>query len=93
MPYIPEERRKALKSYDRPRSTGELNWLITDILIDYVKREGIRYATLSATRAVLHDIYDEFGRRVMDPYEDQMRTKNGEVFQVLLDLLAKQFKN
>lgn len=87
MPYIKEERRTAIDSavlelnhyIDGP---GELNYAITKLCLKYLEEGVFGYSTLSAVRAVLHDVHDEFYRRVMVPYEEKKREENGDVYDL-----------
>lgn len=71
-------------------TTGELNWILTEIVLGFLQlgtseeeplgNLPLSYSRLSAARAVLHDMHDEFYDRLMRPYEDRKRDENGEVF-------------
>ena len=90
MPYINRERRwlltgHALQAAKEAGSLGELNFVITKLLLCYLDKlrleEGAGpYATLSSVRAVLCDVADEYYRRVMVPYEEAKKEENGDVF-------------
>ena len=52
--------------------------MITRLLCNnLILTRGVTYNTLSDTRAVLLDVYDEFTRKVMVPYEDAKEKLNG----------------
>ena len=83
MPYIPQEQRPPLDFYLEALSKlnmtkGEMNYFITRLLCQSLTH-GVNYNTISDTRAVLLDVYDEFTRKVMAPYEDRKEQLNGPV--------------
>lgn len=80
MPYIKKKRRRMLDAGDLPDTEGELNYYITTIIVDFLRRKGKSYKEMSAVRGVLRDVGDEFYRRVMAPYEDEKMRENGDVY-------------
>lgn len=84
MPYITHKRRQDLQSFDRPRTAGELNFILTRALIGYIKAKGLSYQTINDIKGVLIGVKDEFSRRVADPYEDLKIIQNGDVYQDVL---------
>lgn len=61
-------------------SVGEINYLITCLLLRWLGNEGTRtYAKYSAARGVLQDVSDELYRRWMGPFEDLKRQEHGDV--------------
>lgn len=82
MPYIELTDRDALESGDvAPRTAGELNFVLTRLVDDYVERNGLRYATLNEVVGVLECAKLELYRRLAAPYEDRKRQENGEVYR------------
>ena len=79
MPYIPQTARAELRSR-RPQNKGELNYVITKLLMEYIEYKGLSYQNLSDAAAALSDCRDEFYRRIMAPYEDAKCDENGDVF-------------
>ena len=82
MPYVKQERRPALdKVVDmmadaKVAADGDLNY----ILYAYAKRcVEPRYNTLKNYRAELRETADEIGRRILAPYEDSAKDRNGDV--------------
>ncbi len=80
MPYIPQEDRPVVLETLKPETVGEMNFLITRIIMEFLGRKGKSYANMSAIRGVLADVSDEFWRRVMLPYEDVKMAENGDVY-------------
>lgn len=58
---------------------GDVNYCFTKILVTMLKKFGTRYHTLSNIRAIPADVYDEFTKQFMRPYEDKKKAENGEV--------------
>lgn len=90
MPYIEQERRKALiipQILDM-RVSGELNYVLTSIIRSYLlqhgSRRGISYALLNDVIGVLSCITQELYRRVVEPYEDAKIAINGDVYKGIL---------
>lgn len=63
-----------------PRDAGELNYVITEALIGYLRVKGLRYATLNEIVGVLECAKAEFQRRIVAPYEDMKIAENGDVY-------------
>lgn len=83
MPYIKKERREELtndlvsKAMVNP---GELNYMITQLLIDYRFANGMSYQTINDIVGALEGAKIEFYRRVAAPYEDKKIKENGDVY-------------
>lgn len=79
MPYIPTSRREALVGGDKPATPGELNYIITEYLIDYVKRHA-GYQGINDVLGALEGAKIEFYRRYAAPYEATKILENGDVY-------------
>ena len=86
MPYINEEDQHALdpvvpilEGRRRAATTGELCFQISRLLDDYAGPSP-DYQRLSEAEHAALSAALEFRRRVIDPYEDQRRALNGDVF-------------
>ena len=85
MPYIIQDRRRELEAalmdgiprMDRP---GDLEYLVTLFILEYLTTKGLRHQTIAEIRGVLVGALAEFNRRVAFPYEDQKITDNGDVY-------------
>lgn len=85
MPYINQLDRTALndkviyagRSIQNP---GELNYLITKIIQDYVHDHGKSYSVINEIVGVLECAKLEFYRRLAAPYEDKKIEENGDVY-------------
>jgi len=81
MPYIDKESRKRVERDINPQSAGELNYLITRLVDDYMQRKGgVRYAHLNEVVGVLECVKLELYRRVAAPYEDKKCAETGDVY-------------
>lgn len=80
MPYITDERRKALDTGSaQPQNAGELNYQICELLTAYIAEKGLRYQTLNDILGVLEAVKQELYRRLVGPYEDKKITDNGDI--------------
>jgi len=89
MPYITQEDRDRIQeSVDCcpsqfgivARSAGELNYVLTSIIVEYLEENGLSYATCNEIMGVLDCARQEFYRRVVTPYEDKAIKRNGDVY-------------
>lgn len=83
MPYIATPERKLLDGHINEldkliASPGQLNYAITRLCLGFL-RFGISYAGIALITGVLTNVKDELYRRRFGPYEDEKRTKNGDV--------------
>ena len=82
-PYITKKRREALWN-SSPQNVGELNYIITAEILDYL---GIpdgkkpRYADYNEVIGVLECIKQEVYRRVVIPFEQKKMKENGDIFE------------
>lgn len=79
MPYINDES-KAYVLIEGPGIPGELNYVITKIILDYYENNGPGYQTINDILGALEGAKLEFYRRVAAPYEDQKIKENGDVY-------------
>lgn len=78
MPYIKSEDRTD-PTRRQPETFGELNYAITMLCHEYVKRVGASYTLLSGVVGVLECAKMELYRRVIAPYEDEKIQENGDI--------------
>lgn len=81
MPYIPIDQR--VRAQHDPRDAGELNFAITQLLVQYLRVKGTRYTTFNDIVGALEGAKLEFYRRVVGPYETQKALTNGDVYDSL----------
>jgi hypothetical protein len=67
--------------YDRrpPDTPGELNFAITQLLLNYLDG-GMSYTAINEVIGVLECAKLELYRRVAAPYEDKKKEENGDVY-------------
>jgi hypothetical protein len=81
MPYITEERRKAINLGEFPQTAGELNYTITDLVDAYIQHhQGLTYSVVNEVIGALECAKLELYRRVAAPYEDEKIKQNGDVY-------------
>lgn len=80
MPYIKKIGRKQLQTrVQRPQNAGELNFLITDIVGEYLLEHGKSYQTFNDILGALEGAKLEMVRRQLNPYEDKKIKENGDI--------------
>lgn len=80
MPYIPDIRRQHIDAGLRtPVVAGELAYVIYKACLDYCDLRAT-FDHYNGVVGVLENVKHEFQRRVLDPYEDEKRKQNGDVF-------------
>jgi len=81
MPYIPQARRDFISI---PETSGELNYMITELVNLYIKEHGKNYTILNDVIGALECAKLELYRRVLIPYEDEKIKQNGDVYGDIL---------
>lgn len=81
MPYVNKVAREELKERS-PQDSGELNYLITTMLIQYIKDKGLSYQSCNDVMGALTGAQQEFYRRVVIKYENQKIEVNGDVYDI-----------
>jgi hypothetical protein len=89
MPYIANDRKAdliqhtALGMNARTKTlmnAGELNFVLTSVILDYIDTKGLKYQTINDILGALEGAKAEFYRRVAVPYEDKKIKENGDVY-------------
>lgn len=88
MPYIKQERREELfesGEYHTPETAGELNFMITQLLINFLDdpeppHTRQSYEKYNAAIGALECAKLELYRRLIVPYEDNKIRVNGDVY-------------
>jgi hypothetical protein len=83
MPYITCEARNEIDNGAMPETAGELNYMISSLLDEYLTENGRNYANINEVIGVLECAKLEIYRRVAAPYEDEKIDQNGDVFDVI----------
>ena len=83
MPYITQQERESLQDFeihlDSARNPGELNYLITTLINQYLG-DNPKYRTFNDVLGVLECAKLELYRRRVAPYEDGKIQENGDVY-------------
>ena len=79
MPYIKEDERTFVDKHDIANTAGQLNYLITTIILQHIELNGLKYQTINDIVGALESCKAEFQRRVVAPYEDLKITENGDL--------------
>ncbi|KKN25215.1 hypothetical protein LCGC14_0886960 [marine sediment metagenome] len=66
-----------MEHIDKP---GELNYAITEMMINYLNRKGVSYTNMNEVIGVLECAKLELYRRMTAPYEDVKIDENGDVY-------------
>jgi hypothetical protein len=93
MPYIPQSRRDSINSElmddsrDEgglnwtPQNAGDLNYLVTCFIDNYLIEHGVRYAAINEFIGALECCKLELYRKIAAPYEEMKEKENGGVYQ------------
>lgn len=84
MPYIKQHKRDEFKEILNTlgniiNTEGDLNYVITSLLVICTKKWIKSYSTLNTIMGVMSCSAQEFYRRVVAPYEDQKIKENGDI--------------
>lgn len=83
MPYIKQDDRNIvdiLLEVPIMDNVGELNYVLTKVIKDYLEQFGKNYQTMNDIVGALDSAKVEFQRRIVAPYEDQKIKENGDVY-------------
>lgn len=84
MPYIKQDKRAVLTDYcdcgTTPDNPGELNYIFTQIIIQYLMDKGESYQTYNDIVGALECCKLELYRRKIAWYEDNKIVENGDVY-------------
>ena len=92
MPYIKQIDRDKFKfesddghktiPYELIENCGELNYVITVICQNYLKRKGLRYQNCNDIIGALESAKIEFYRKIVADYENEKIQENGDVLDI-----------
>ncbi len=96
MPYIPQQQRIDIHNdlLDdelgglnwTPENAGELNFLVSTFIANYIKTKGLKYAVVNEMIGALECAKMELNRVIIGPYEDIKILENGPVYDGILPL-------
>ena len=82
MPYIKQEQRDQISPAVVnfcPENAGDLNYVITVMIDNYIRNYGENYANYNEMIGALECCKLEYYRRGISPYEDEKIKENGDV--------------
>jgi hypothetical protein len=79
MPYINPNRRRDIDGGEDPLSVGELTYLLTRTVLNYLPPKP-RFQDFAEVLGALVATERELYRRVVGPYEDKKCEENGDVY-------------
>lgn len=82
-PVVRDRNEVGLAALHVPEHAGELNYVLTRIIVQYLACRPLEYRTLNEVMGVLACIQQELYRRVIAPYEDGKLEAHGDVFHEL----------
>jgi len=80
MPYIKQKDRDRIINEGIIEGAGDLNFIITSILNEYINQHELSYSIINELVGVLECAKLELYRRVASPYEDIKIKENGDVY-------------
>lgn len=80
MPYIKSNRRSICRNEWDFVTAGELNYMITVVIHQYIFNKGESYQTYNDIMGALEGAKLELYRRKIVPYEDKKIKENGDVY-------------
>lgn len=85
MPYIVKDDREKFKVIEKEleknliNNVGELNYIVTNICLSYLKHKGLKYENLNGIAGALKCAGDEIQRRITGLYENTKININGDL--------------
>lgn len=81
MPYITQAKREEILWAGRPPAdAGELNFLLTKTMLDYLEAKGTSYRVFNEIVGAVECAKMELYRRAICGYEDEKIKVNGDVY-------------
>lgn len=80
MPYVAQDIKDALNEVPIAENAGELTYLLTMVLVEYLTNNGVRYEQLAECLGALEGAKLDLIKRVVNPYEDKKQKENGDVW-------------
>lgn len=80
MPYVTLERRLDIDKGLAPQAAGELSYLITQVMREYLLTRPDTWDTYADVIKAIDSAVDAFKKEVLWPHERTKQEKNGRVF-------------
>jgi hypothetical protein len=91
MPYITQANRNSVEIELQcaglsfiPENAGELNFIVSTFIANYIKENGLKYAIVNEMIGALECAKMELNRVIIGPYEDIKIAENGPVYDGIL---------
>ncbi len=84
MPYINKNAREKFDndfSGDQADNAGELNYMFTTLILEYINKHGLNYQRINDVVGALEGAKLEFYRRMATPYEEEKIEENGDIYE------------
>lgn len=81
MPYVAKADRVGLELSHHATTPGELNYLLSITVLDYLERQGLSYTSCNDIIGAFESAKREFQHRVVDPFEASKMRSNGDLEQ------------
>jgi hypothetical protein len=80
MPYVDEPTRTRLDITQNAYTAGELNYLVTRLVLKFLKSNDLNYERINQAVGALECAKQELYRRLAAPYENKKAKENGDVY-------------
>lgn len=81
MPYVESKQRSRITNGNTiPETPGELNFAISYVIREYMRKKQKRYSTFNDIIGALEAAKVEFYDRIVRPYEDKAIKRNGDIY-------------
>jgi hypothetical protein len=80
MPYVDEPTKIRLDITQNPYTAGELNYLVTKLVLKFLKANDLNYERINQAVGALECAKQELYRRLAAPYENKKAKENGDVY-------------
>lgn len=81
MPYLQYEEKEKLLDHMYPVKPGELNFLLSVLMIRYWQKSKRNYQALNDISGAATEALAEFRRNVVVPYELRKMAENGNIYE------------
>jgi exonuclease I len=79
MPYIKPYRRRLIGLYQDAKTPGELNYMLTQHCLTFIRQRGTCYDSYNEVIGVLECMKQELYRKAVAPYEEKKIKENGDL--------------
>ena len=81
MPYVEKKQRSnIINGHIPPETPGELNYALSHVCREYMRKKHKRYSTFNDIIGALEAAKIEFYDRIVRPYEDKAIVRNGDIY-------------